>query len=68
MKCRLLFCGLLLCATAAFAQAASTWTATGTGTGSGGGVADSTTDANCTLDAALADSSLAIAQSRTKHR
>ena len=54
MKCRLLFCGLLLCATAAFAQAASTWTVTGTGSG-GACVADSTTDANCTLDVAIAD-------------
>jgi hypothetical protein len=46
--------GLLLCAAAPFALAANTWTVTSTGSG-GACTADSTTDANCTLDVALAD-------------
>jgi hypothetical protein len=44
--------GLLLCAAAPFALAANTWTVTSTGSG-GACTADSTTDANCTLDVAL---------------
>lgn len=48
--------GLLLCAAASFAQATDTWTVTSTGSG-GTCTANSTTDPNCTLDAAIADSS-----------
>ena len=46
--------GLLLCAAAPFALAANTWTVTSTGSG-GACTSNSTADANCTLDVALAD-------------
>ena len=44
--------GLLLCAAAPFALAANTWTVTSTGSG-GACTANSTSDPNCTLDAAI---------------
>lgn len=44
--------GLLLCVVAPFTQAANTWTVTSTGSG-GACTANSTSDPNCTLDAAI---------------
>lgn len=48
----LCWAALLLCAASPFALAANTWTVTSTGSG-GACTANSTTDANCTLDAAI---------------